>query len=81
MPLISGCNDDWALMTETADFYTEIGIKRVTLLPYHDLGRSKERNLGGFQPELQSPDEEYVEKIRKFFQEEKGLTVEILGKL
>ncbi len=81
MPLISGCNDDWDLMTETADFYTEIGIKRVTLLPYHDLGRSKERNLGGFQPELQSPDEEYVEKIRRFFQEEKGLTVEILGKL
>ena len=81
MPLIRGYNDGWDLIRKTADFYKEIGIRRATLLPYHNLGRSKERNLGGFQPELQSPDDEAVEKIRRFFEEENGIRTEILGKL
>lgn len=31
--------------------YRELGLRRVTLLPYHDLGTAKKRNIGG-TPEI-----------------------------
>ena len=46
MPLVSGVNDNREMLERTADFYRKNGIKRVTLLPYHDLGISKQRNIG-----------------------------------
>lgn len=54
---------------------------RVTLLPYHNLGVSKMRNIGGKPVEFEPPSDEYVEKIKEYFEDEAGMTVEILGKV
>lgn len=81
MPLIKGVNDSEELMAMTGDFYRENGIKKITLLPYHNLGISKMRNIGGAQETFSPPDDEYVEKIREYFTEKVGAEVEILGKL
>ncbi len=80
MPLMHDVNDTWEIIEKTAKFYKENKIKRVTLLPYHNLGMSKMRNLGGSPLEFVTPSDEYVDKIRKYFEEEAGMSVEILGK-
>lgn len=81
MPLISGVNDTPAIIDATAQLYRELGLKRVTLLPYHDLGMTKMRNIGG-QPEgFLPPSDERVEEIRALFRQTAGMDVEILGKV
>lgn len=81
MPLISGLNDSWEIIEKTAAFYKECGIKRVTLLPYHNLGISKKRHIGGEQIEFAPPTDEYVDQIKDYFETYAGMEVEILGKL
>jgi len=81
MPLVSGLNDGWDIIEKTADFYKTHGIKKVTLLPYHDLGVSKKRHIGGVQETFSAPTDEYIDKIFAYFQEEAGMEVEILGRL
>lgn len=81
MPLIAGVNDTPAIIHATAALYRELGITRVTLLPYHDLGVSKMRNIGGTPVVFQPPSEQRVEEIRACFETEANMTVEILGKI
>ena len=81
MPLVKGVNDGWDIIEKTAEFYKEHAIRRVTLLPYHNLGVSKMRNIGGKPVEFEPPSDEYVEKIKEYFEDEAGMTVEILGKV
>lgn len=81
MPLVKGLNDSWDMMERTRDFYRENGITKLTLLPYHSLGVSKERNIGGKQETFSPPDDEYVDRIKEFFEKEGDMSVEILGRL
>ena len=81
MPLISGINDGWEIIKQTAGFYQENGLQRVSLLPYHSLGISKKNHIGGHQEEFCQPDDVYVEKIKRYFEEEAVMTVEIQGKV
>ena len=81
MPLVSGVNDTPAILEETAALYKELGLKKLTLLPYHDLGNAKMRNIGGTPEEFKAPSDERMEKIRAFFRDEAGMDVEILGKV
>ena len=81
MPLISGVNDSHDIIRRTGGLYRELGVKRVSLLPYHNLGISKKRNVGGIQEEFQSPAEERLAEIERYFKKELELDVEILGKL
>lgn len=81
MPLVKGLNDSWDMMERTLDFYKENGIKKLTLLPYHSLGVSKERNIGGVQETFSPPDDDYLDRIKKYFEEEGDMEVEILGRL
>lgn len=47
VPLIPGVNDDAAELASMARFATRVpGIRRLCLLPYHELGMHKSRGLG-----------------------------------
>lgn len=80
MPLIGGVNDTPAIIQATAELYRELGLRGVTLLPYHELGVSKMRNIGGTSVVFSPPTEARVEEIKALFEKEVGMTVEILGK-
>ena len=81
MPLIHGVNDTDEIIGRTAEFYRENGLKRVTLLPYHILGASKKRNIGGDPVQFEAPSDERVEEIGRIFREKAGMYVEVLGKV
>ena len=81
MPLLKEVNDAPELIRATAELYRQLGLKRVTLLPYHDLGVFKVRNLGGAPLRFAPPTDERVEEIREFFASYAGMEVEILGKV
>lgn len=78
MPLISGLNDDMELMRKTAEFYASHNISKVTLLPYHSLGVSKMKHIGGRQERYISPEDAYAEEIRSLF-ESIGMHAEVSG--
>ncbi|MCR4804953.1 MAG: glycyl-radical enzyme activating protein [Clostridia bacterium] len=80
MPLIAGVNDTQAMIERTAALYKELGLKRVTLLPYHDLGNAKMRNIGGKPEAFDPPADARVEEIRAIFRGQ-GMDVGILGKV
>jgi pyruvate formate lyase activating enzyme len=81
MPLIQGVNDGQDMIEQTAMLYKELGLKKLTLLPYHDLGLAKMRNIGGTPEAFEAPSDERVEEIRAYFKNTAGMDVEILGKL
>lgn len=81
MPLIKGVNDSNELMSRTAEFYIKTGLKKLTLLPYHDLGVSKKRNIGGTAESFTAPDDERLDEIKAFFENEAEMNVEILGRV
>lgn len=81
MPLIHDVNDTWAIIQQTKDFYKAYQIKHITLLPYHQLGATKLKNMGETQQVFSPPTEEYLEKIKDYFQQELNATVDILGKV
>lgn len=81
MPLIKGVNDSENIIRRTGELYRELDIKTVTLLPYHDLGNSKKRNIGGVPDEFEAPTEERIKEIEIYFKDEINLTTEILGRV
>lgn len=81
MPLIREVNDTDSIIRRTGAFFEEIGIKRVNLLPYHNLGVSKERNVGGVQEKFAEPTKERISEIDIYFKNEINLKVEILGRV
>lgn len=81
MPLIKGVNDTEDIIRRTGEFYRSIGVKKVNLLPYHNLGISKQRNVGGKQEEFEPPEEERITEIEVYFRDEINLKVEILGRV
>ncbi|MCB6992821.1 glycyl-radical enzyme activating protein [bacterium 210820-DFI.6.37] len=81
MPLIKDLNDTREIIEETAKLYKKLGLRRLTLLPYHNLGVSKQKHIGGEQMAFEAPEESRVEEIRQYFTEAGAMEVEILGKL
>lgn len=81
MPLVSDINDSHDIIKATSVFYKANGITRVTLLPYHNLGVSKKRNIGEKAVEFVPPSEERVEEIKSYFETTADMNVEILGKI
>lgn len=81
MPLLEGVNDSEDIIRRTGELYREIGVKKVNLLPYHNLGISKKRNVGGVQEEFRPPTEARITEIEIYFKDEINLNVEILGRV
>jgi pyruvate formate lyase activating enzyme len=81
MPLLGGVNDSGGIIRRTGEFFREIGVKQVDLLPYHSLGISKKRNVGGAQEEFEQPTEERITEIEIYFKNEINLSVGILGRV
>ena len=81
MPLMKGINDTKAILDETIAFYKEYRIKKITLLPYHNLGAVKEDHIGGKQEIFEAPDDGHIDEIKERISAETGADVEILGKL
>ncbi len=81
MPLVAGITDTEDQINKAAALFRDIGIKRVTLLPYHDLGISKSRNIGGSQERFDPPSDERIDEIAAYFTDDTGVQVEILGRV
>ncbi|MDO4486441.1 MAG: glycyl-radical enzyme activating protein [Bacillota bacterium] len=81
MPLVKGVNDSDDIIRRTGELYRQLGIRRVDLLPYHSLGISKKRNVGGVQEEFEAPSEERITEIEIYFKDEINLSVGILGRV
>jgi pyruvate formate lyase activating enzyme len=66
MPLIPGINDSSDDMKKTLDYLKDIGVKRFTVLPYHQYGSGKYVSIGGSYSlaALSPPDKALVETLK-----------------
>ncbi len=78
IPLIPGFNDSESNLMRVAHLAGEIGAKKISLLPYHNLGSSKYPKLGRAYPMEDAPllAEEKVRELKSRL-EAMGLSVEI----
>ena len=65
-PLIPGYNDSEANIRDLAHFAKEIGIEKISILPYHEWGKSKYKQLGRRYIQKVKPlDEDYLLTLQK----------------
>jgi pyruvate formate lyase activating enzyme len=78
MPLIAGFNDSPDHVRDLAALGKRMGVEKISLLPYHDGGSSKCRQMGRPYPfaDGRRPDDEHVEKLKRMIEDE-GLTVSV----
>ena len=81
MPLIRGVNDTPEIIVQTAEFYAAHGLSQVTLLPYHSLGLSKLRHIGGKAVAFSTPSDERLTQIKQVFEERAHMEVEVRSKV
>lgn len=75
MPLLHGVNDGEAEIQAVRDLLQELGIRKVSLLGYHEMGIAKARHTGAGYMEFEAPSRERMEEIRDLLQEA-GVEVE-----
>lgn len=80
LPLIEGINDDEKNITDIIKLLENLNIKRIYLLPYHDIAQHKYKKLGLIYPseKMKKPSEEKLNTIKEMF-ERKGFIVKIGG--
>ncbi len=78
MPLMAGINDDDKTIRETMALYRDLGINRLSLIGYHNLGKSKAEHIGEKACTFESPDMRRLMEIKGSF-ESIGMLVEIAG--
>jgi pyruvate formate lyase activating enzyme len=78
VPLIAGFNDSEQHIKEIAQLGREIGARRISLLPYHEGGKSKSEQLGRryFFADGKAPDEKHVNVLRRMI-EKAGLKASV----
>lgn len=78
MPLIAGFNDSKAHLVRVAALVKKIGARKLSLLPYHEGGISKCRQLGRSYPwpDAKAPDGDHIEKM-KVLMEKEGVRVTV----
>lgn len=75
MPLLHGVNDGEAEIRAVRDLLQELGIRRASLLGYHEMGIAKARHTGAGYTEFEAPSKERMNEIRDLLQEA-GVEVE-----
>lgn len=78
IPLIAGFNDSAEHIKRVALLGIDIDAQKISLLPYHEGGKSKSNQLGasyGF-PDGKEPDEKHINKLKQII-EKAGLTVSV----
>ena len=78
VPMIHGVNDDETNVIATGRFMQERGLRRIHLLPYHNMGVSKAKDVGIEQPTFETPSDEVLERNRGILAA-MGLQVEVMG--
>ncbi len=65
VPLIPGYNDDEDHITEIARLASKLNVEKISLLPYHEGGRSKAGQIGEQfkQEKLETQSDEYLKKL------------------
>jgi pyruvate formate lyase activating enzyme len=78
IPLIAGFNDSPDHIKRIARLGKALGARKISLLPYHEGGRSKNEQLGrpDQPPELKAPSDEHIQTLQGIVERE-GLTVTI----
>ncbi|MBW2364430.1 MAG: glycyl-radical enzyme activating protein [Deltaproteobacteria bacterium] len=74
IPLIQDVNDSQDNISQIVDLAKNLGVEKISLLPFHEGGTSKWRQLGMQQPDFtgNSPEEEYIDSLVKIITE-KGI--------
>ena len=81
MPLVAGVTDTDEQIRKAGELFADLRIRKATLLPYHDLGRSKKRNIGGEQELFEAPSEDRIEEIAAYLEDASGVSIEVLGRV
>ncbi len=78
MPLIAGCNDSETHIRQVAALAKKIGAERMSLLPYHEGGKTKSRQLGRVypRPDAIAPAEDHVNRLKAIVERE-GMKVSV----
>jgi len=78
IPIISGFNDSEEQVKKIALLGKQIGAEKISLLPYHEGGKSKSEQLGRIYPlpEARAPEEEHIHTLQEIVERE-GLKVTI----
>ncbi len=71
VPLIPGYNDSEKNIGNLINLAKESKAEKVSLLPYHEYGRGKYKQLGRHYRlgKIESPSDEQIQRIQKLFQE------------
>lgn len=78
MPLIHKLNDSKEMVDETVKYLQQLKIPKVTLIPYHDFGVAKNKNIGVAGKKYQTPPDDYVQAIKNKFIDS-NISANILG--
>lgn len=78
MPLMHGVNDDDETINAEAELFAELGLNRLTLIGYHELGKSKAEHIGADYESFEAPSDERMLELKDMFLK-KGMEVEITG--
>ena len=78
IPLIAGYNDSEEHIENIADLGNELGVEKISLLPYHEGGKSKCERMGRIYPfeEGRAPSQKHIDAL-KAAAEEKGIPVSV----
>lgn len=81
LPLIPGVNDQRDNIEKTGEFLSSVGVSRITVLPYHDMGKEKYERLGRDYAltELLEPPDEDIERVVNALKG-LGLRVDVSGR-
>ena len=78
VPFIHKVNDSDENLQAMRDLMLELGLKTINLLPYHNMGISKGREVEIYQDTFEIPSDERLEEARAYFAEA-GLAVTVMG--